>query len=133
MNNVSTRVFPAPMPNAETQAFWNAAKEGRFLIKHCSSCDRTHWYPRAICPFCHSDRTFWKEASGKGTVYTYSVMRRAQVPFATAYVTLEEGPTLLTNLVECDFDHLAIGMPVEVCFAPTQDDAFVMPVFRPAA
>jgi len=131
MNIAGKREFPAPIPNVETQAFWDAARGGRFLYRHCSHCERAHWYPRAICPFCHAEDTLWKQASGRGTIYTYSVMRRAPVPFATAYVTLEEGPTLLTNIVDCDLDGLYIGMPVEVCFAPTQSPDLFVPVFRP--
>lgn len=131
MSLVSTREFPAPVPNIETQPFWDAAKEGRLLIKHCADCGKVHWYPRAICPFCHSPKTLWKQASGKGTIYTYSVMRRAAAPFAAAYVTLEEGPAMLTNIVDCDLDALAIGMPVEVRFARTQSEDLLVPVFRP--
>lgn len=131
MTTVSTREFPAPIPNVETQPFWDAARDGRLLIRYCSACDKAHWYPREICPFCHAGPTLWKQASGKGTLYTYSVMRRAAVPFATAYVTLEEGPTMLTNLVECDLDSLFIGMPVEVTFARTQSEQLFVPVFRP--
>ena len=67
-----------------------------------------HHYPRAICPFCFSDKTEWSEASGKGTIYTYSVMRRAPVPYAIAYVTLDEGPTMMTNIVDCDLDKLEV-------------------------
>lgn len=133
MDHAAQREYPAPMPNTETQGFWDAVKEGRFLLRYCSDCERGHWYPRAICPFCHSKKTLWKEASGKGTIYTYSVMRRAKVPFATAYVTLDEGPTLLTNLVDCDLDGLSIGMRVEITFVPSQDETLSVPVFRPLA
>lgn len=131
MKAVSARIFPAPIPNIETQPFWDAAKNGRLLIKHCAGCGKAHWYPREICPFCHSKNTLWKQATGKGVIYTYSVMRRAAEPFATAYVTLDEGPTMLTNIVECDLNALAIGMPVEVCFAPTQLESLFVPVFKP--
>jgi uncharacterized OB-fold protein len=125
------RKIPAPVPNPETQEFWDAAQEGRFLIRHCSACGRAHWYPRAICPFCFSNRTEWREASGRGTVYSFTVMRRAPEPYAIAYVTLEEGPAMMTNIVECDFARLAIGQPVQVSFRPTEGGPPV-PVFRPA-
>ena len=132
MSSISIRELPAPVPNVETQPFWDAAKEGRLLIKHCTRCEKAHWYPREICPFCHRKKTLWKQASGRGAIYTYSVMRRAAEPFAAAYVTLEEGPAMLTNIVECDLDTLFIGMPVEVCFAPTRPAGLFVPVFRPA-
>ena len=83
------------------------------MIKQCAACGKAHHYPRSICPFCFSDRTEWTEASGKGTIYSYSVMRRAPVPYAIAYVTLPEGPTMLTNIVDCDFDKLKIGQAVK--------------------
>jgi len=125
------RELVAPEPNPETQAFWDAAKEGKLLIKHCRACGELHYYPRAICPFCFSDQTEWRESKGRGTIYSYSVMRRAPVPYAIAYVTLEEGPTMMTNLVDCDFDRLHIGQSVKLVFKPTQGGPPV-PMFTPA-
>ncbi len=88
------RKISAPAVNLETQHFWDAAADGKLLIKKCTACGEPHFYPRTHCPFCFSDKTEWVEASGKGTVYTYSVMRRAPIPYAIAYVTLAEGPTM---------------------------------------
>jgi len=70
------------------------------------------------------------DASGKGVIYSYSVMRRGATPYAIAYVTLDEGVTMMTNIVDCDFDSLAIGQAVEVTFRATEGDQ-VLPVFRP--
>ena len=126
------RAIPAPMTNPETEPFWAAAREGKFLVRRCTACGRTHWYPRAVCPFCFSDRTEWREGSGRGTIYSFSVMKRAPEPYAVAYVTLEEGPTMMTNIVDCDFDRLAIGQAVRVTFRPTQGDGPPYPQFRPA-
>jgi uncharacterized OB-fold protein len=114
------------MSNAENQAFFDAAREGKLLLKRCTACKELHYYPRAICPFCASDRTEWVPAKGRGTIYSYSVMRRAEKPYAIAYVTLDEGVTMLTNLVDCDFERLAIGAAVRVVFK----DA--IPMFTPA-
>jgi uncharacterized protein len=114
------------MSNAENQPFFDAAREGRLMLKRCNACNQVHYYPRAICPFCASSRTEWVQAKGTGTLYSYSVMRRVEKPFAIAYVTLDEGVTMLTNLVDCDFDRLAIGAPVRVVFK----DA--IPMFTPA-
>ena len=125
------RPIPAPLVNPETEPFWVAARDGRFLIKGCTACDRNHWYPRAICPHCFSDQTEWKQMSGKGKIYSYTVMRRAPVPYAIAYVTLDEGVTMLTNIVDCDLDALKIGQPVSVVFKPT-DGGPPMPMFKPA-
>ena len=74
------RKIPAPSPTPETEAFWSAAKEGKFMLRRCTACGKAHWYPRAICPFCMSDRAEWMEASGRGKIYTFSVMRRAPEP-----------------------------------------------------
>jgi len=125
-----SRIIPAPTPDAESAAFWAAASEGRFTLRRCRACDRAHWYPRAICPFCMSADTHWVAASGRGVIYSYSVMRRAPIPYAIAYVTLAEGPTMLTNLVDCDFDRLAIGQSVALVFVPS-DGGPPVPMFRP--
>ena len=124
------RKIPAPEPNAETKRFWDAAAEGRFVLPKCAACGRTHWYPRALCPFCFSDRIEWQAASGKGTIYSYSVMRRAPVPYAIAYVTLAEGTTMMTNIVDCDFDALKVGQAVNLVFNPS-DGGPPVPMFTP--
>jgi uncharacterized OB-fold protein len=129
---VKQRRIPAPQPNPETQAFWDAAAVGKFLIRTCRACGKAHWYPRAICPFCDSGETEWAEASGRATIHSYSVMRRVPEPYAVAYVTLAEGPTMLTNLVDCDFDKLKIGQPVRIAFTPTENGPPV-PTFTPVS
>jgi hypothetical protein len=126
-----TRRIAPPVVNAESQAFWNAAREGRFMIPICAACGKAHWYPRAICPFCASDQMQWREASGQGTIYTFSVMRRVKEPYVIAHVTLAEGPTMLTNIVDCDFDKVRIGQPVAVVFKETEGGPPV-PMFKPA-
>jgi uncharacterized OB-fold protein len=125
------RKIPAPQPNPETQGFWDAAAQGKFVIRRCRSCGKAHWYPRAICPFCASAETEWVEASGRAKIYSYSVMRRVPEPYAVAYVTLAEGPTMITNLVGCDFDRLSIGQDVRIAFTPT-DNGPPVPTFTPA-
>jgi uncharacterized protein len=126
------RKIPAPEPSPETQAFWDGAAQGKLLIKKCRGCGEVHYYPRALCPFCGSDATEWQAAAGTGTLYSYSVMRRAEVPYAIAYVTLDEGVTMMTNLVDCDFDRLKIGQRMKVVFTPTDGGAPV-PTFTPAS
>ena len=124
------RKIPAPIVTSETETFWNAAREGRFVVPTCGACGKAHWYPRAICPFCGSDKVQWRAASGRGTIYTFSVMRRAKEPYAIAYVTLAEGPTLMTNIVDCDLDNLSIGQAVSLVFKDT-DNGPPVPMFRP--
>lgn len=125
------RAIPAPTPSPETKPFWDAASHGKFVLPRCSVCGKTHWYPRAICPHCFGDCNEWVEASGTGTIYSYSVMRRAPEPYAIAYVTLAEGPTMLTNLVGCDLDALRIGQAVRLQWVPTEGGPPV-PCFTPA-
>ena len=124
------RKIAAPQPNLETQKFWDAAAAGKLLYKKCAACGEPHFYPRALCPFCFSDRTEWQEASGRGTIYTYSVMRRTPVPYAIAYVTLAEGPTMMTNIVDCDLDGIRIGQTVRLVFKPSEGGPPV-PMFTP--
>ena len=125
------RKLAAPLVEPGTEAFWRAAAEGKLLIKGCRDCGQVHWYPRALCPHCLSDRTEWREATGRGTIYSYSVTRRAgPAPYAIAYVTLDEGVTLLTNIVDCDLDAIRVGDRVAVAFKATENGGAV-PMFTP--
>src|SRR5690349_15937115 len=91
------RALAAPQVDPATEYFWARAKEGQLVTRKCTACGQMHWYPRALCPFCMGD-TEWALVSGQGTVYSVSVTRKAgPVPYALAYVTLDEGVTLLTN------------------------------------
>ena len=128
---MAERKLEAPDQSPETKPYWAAAAKGRLLIKKCNACGEPHFYPRSICPFCFSDDTTWIEASGKGTIYSYSVMRRAPVPYVVAYVTLAEGPTMITNIVDCDPNAVKIGQAVRVTFKPS-DGGPPLPMFTPA-
>lgn len=122
------RIIASPQANVETVRFWEAANEGVLLIKICKDCGESHYYPRAFCPFCFSERTEWRPASGRGTIYSYSVARRAAVPYALSYVSLEEGPTIMTNIVDADFDAVRIGQRVRLVFK-TSENAQQIPMF----
>jgi uncharacterized OB-fold protein len=124
------RKIPAPEANPETRPFWEAAAAGRLLIGKCPACGKPHYYPRAICPFCGSAPTEWVAAAGRGIVYSYSVMRRLPVPYALAYVTLAEGVTMMTNIVDCDLDAIRIGQRVRLVFKPSEGGPPV-PMFTP--
>jgi uncharacterized OB-fold protein len=125
------RKIAAPAINPETQAFWDATPQGKLLYKKCTACGEPHFYPRTYCPFCFSDKTEWQEASGSGTIYTYSVMRRAPVPYAIAYVELAEGPRIMTNIVDCDLNAIKIGQAVKLVFKSSEGGPAV-PMFAPA-
>jgi len=126
-DDTGIKLLEDPAMNPGDEAYFAAAKEGRLLLKHCEACGKTHHYPRAICPFCWSDKVQWKEASGLATVYTYSVTRRGS-PYCIAYVTLEEGPTMMSNIVDCDLDKIRIGDRVRVTFKPTEG-GWAIPMF----
>jgi uncharacterized protein len=125
------RKLTAPIPNPENQPFFDAASAGKLLVKRCRACGEAHHYPRALCPFCFSDDTEWRESTGRGTIYTFSVSRKVgPTPFAIAYVTLEEGVSMMTNIVDCDLDAIRIGQAVRVVFKPT-DGGPPVPMFTP--
>jgi len=116
----------------ESLPFWLAAERGEFLGKRCMDCAKFHWYPRCLCPFCGSGRTEWTPLSGKGRLYAFSTLRRAQPPYTVAYVELAEGPRMLTRMVDVDPALLRIAMPVQAAFERTGDGRKI-PVFRVAA
>jgi uncharacterized protein len=127
---------PAPLVNVETQTYWDATTEGKLLLAHCNTCDTLIWYPRLFCPLCNSFDVGWVQASGKGKIYSYTVNRRGQgdyrdLVFVLAYVELDEGPRMLTNIVDCDFEKLAVGQAVQVVFHDTGKGS-ALPRFRPA-
>jgi uncharacterized OB-fold protein len=115
--------------NPETKAFWEAAAQGKFMLRRCKACGEAHYYPRTICPLCHSDNTVLEQSSGEGEIYTYSVMRKSPTgPYGIGYVTMKEGPSVLTNFVDCDLNKLKIGAKVKVVFQKT-DGPYPMPLF----
>ena len=127
---------PAPVVNPETEAFWDATARGELLLPRCRACGYTIWYPRALCPSCGSTDVEWLPASGRGRVYSFTVIRRGEgayreaAPYVLAYVELEEGPRMLTNLVEVEA--VRVGLPVEVVFHDT-GAGNALPRFRPSA
>ncbi len=129
---------PAPVVNPETREFWAATAEGGLLLKRCLDCGGVIWYPRAICPECYSLHTEWFEASGRGRVYSYTVNYRPEGAYqdcasiVLAYVELDEGPRIMTNIVAADGADLVVGLPVEVEFHDTGEGS-ALPRFRPAA
>jgi uncharacterized protein len=124
------RVFPTPPITPDSEPFYTAAREGRFLIRRCMACGKAHWYPRPLCPFCFGG-TAWEPASGRGAIYSFSTLIRASPSYTIAYVRLDEGPTMLTNIVECDPAAIRIGQLVELVFKRSEGDVAI-PCFRPA-
>ena len=120
---------PAPLPDADSADYWKALHEGRLLVQQCQDCNEFQLYPRDRCLACRGPVAF-VEASGRGTVYSFTVIRqnyarpfRDWIPYVVALVELEEGPRLMTNLVDCDPDAVQVGMPVRATFEAVSDDA----------
>ena len=129
----STRNARSPLPSRPPAR--RPIGKARATASCCSSTARraieVHHYPRGLCPHCFCDKLDWKQASGNGKIYTYSVMRRAPEPYVIAYVTLDEGVSMMTNIVDCDFDKVRIDQPVKVVFKASENGQPV-PVFSPA-
>ena len=128
---------PVPIVNPWTKPFWDAAREEKLIVQRCQDCDMHIFYPRIACPHCFSDKVEWVQASGKGTVYSYTVVTNnapsafiQDMPFVIAIVKLEEGVQMLSNIVECDPEDVSCYMPVEVIFEKLNQD-FTLPKFRP--
>lgn len=129
---------PLPPVNPETATFWQACNEGRLLVQRCTSCGYHQFYPRLVCTHCSSEALEWVEASGRGTVETFTVIRRAvsaefegDVPYVVALIKLEEGVRLMSNLVNCEPDAARIGLTVMVTFEQRSTE-IAIPQFQPA-
>lgn len=122
----------APTVNADSKPYWDAAREGRLVLPHCRTCGHTFFMPRHQCPACWSDDLEWRQASGRGTVHSYSVVRRASLaafaertPYVLALIDLEEGPRMMSNILGADALETRIGDAVAVCFEACADGAML--------
>ncbi len=130
-------VKPLPRPTPDSAPFWEGCRRHELLIQHCNKCDRFWFPPGNRCAHCWSDSWEWKPVSGRGHVYTFTVIHRAyhagfmeDLPYNVAVVELAEGPRLISNVVDCDSGSLRVGMPVEVVFEDVTPEA-TLPKFRP--
>ncbi|MGW6011329.1 Zn-ribbon domain-containing OB-fold protein [Streptomyces sp. NPDC055210] len=142
--------FDLPEIDAFTRPYWDAAADGRLLLRRCGACGRAHHYPREFCPHCWSEAVTWERATGRATLYTWSVVHRndlppfgSRTPYVAAVVDLEEGPRMMTEVVECAEGDLRVGMALEVAFRVEGDgesagegsggvqEGVAVPVFRP--
>ncbi len=129
---------PLPVVSGETEPFWNACREGTFLIQQCEDCEKFQYHYRGFCCHCWSDRVRDHAIDGTGTVWTYTVVERnrmegfsERVPYVVALIEVPEGIKILSNVVNCDVDSVAIGMPVRLTFADATDGLRI-PMFEPA-
>jgi uncharacterized protein len=136
IETADTWVGRLPSRSPETEPFWDACNRNVFLVQRCRSCEKTQYHYRAICAHCWSSDLEDLEASGRGTVWTYSVVRRnrspvfaEKVPYVVALIELEEGVSVFGNIVECDPDDVTIGLDVSLAFTVAEDGQHI-PVFR---
>jgi uncharacterized protein len=132
---------PIPQPiTPESKPYWDGMKEGKLMLPNCQDCGKAHFYPRVFCPHCHSNNLTWVQGSGKGKLYSFEILYRpfnravkVPPPYVLAMVELEEGPRMLSNLVNVEPDPKVIkcDMPVEIVFSKLTDD-MTIPLFQPA-
>jgi len=137
MSTMATSIaLPQPEPNADSRAYWNAAREGRLTVRRCQACGQRHFMPRGQCPVCWSDELEWVDCTGFGTVYSMSIVHRAPTPdfaaiapYVTALIDLEEGPRMFANVVGAGALESAIGDRVRVVFENRGDNGMRIPQF----
>ena len=128
---------PMPRINTLNAPYWQAAKRHELHIQRCTECGHRWFPPASRCPHCLSTAYEWAPASGRGKVWSWIVMWQryfpafeGRIPYNVAYVELDEGPRLMTNIVDCDASDLHCDLPVEVTFEDVTDE-ITLPVFRP--
>jgi uncharacterized OB-fold protein len=127
---------PLPVIDHDSAPYWEAARQGRLDIPLCGDCGKHHFYPRSICPYCHSDKLRFDTVSGRGEVHTFTIARRPagpafadDVPYVVALIDLEEGPRMMSRIQTDDPEKVRIGAKVEVTFVKATDEV-TFPYFR---
>jgi uncharacterized OB-fold protein len=133
------RPLPSPI-TPEAQPYWDGLKENKLMLPKCDDCGKPFFYPRVLCPNCHSRNISWMQASGRGKLYSFQIAHRSlnrafkvELPCVMAMIELEEGPRVLSNLINIEPDPNVVkcDMPVEVVFE-TQNDDITLALFQPA-
>ena len=129
---------PLPTPTPITEEFWKAAKRHELFIQRCKNCSEYIFPPREICPHCMSLNLGWIKASGKGKVFSHTVVRvsphpgfNAEIPYILAIIELDEGPHLMSNLIDCKIEDVKVNMPVTAVFDDVTPEVSLVK-FRPA-
>jgi uncharacterized protein len=132
---------PLPQPiTPEARPYWDGLKQEKLMLPKCGDCGHVFWYPRVLCPRCHSRRITWTQSGGKGKLYAFEIAHQSfnkamkvRPPYILAMIELAEGPRLLSNLIgiEADPKVVKIDMPVEVVFSKLTDEVTI-PLFQPA-
>jgi uncharacterized OB-fold protein len=128
---------PLPNPTAETKPFWDYCKQHELRMQKCTQCGHIRSYGSGICPQCSSTDNEWVKFSGKGKVYSFSIVHYVynkafanDVPYAVASIELEHGVRMLSNIIGCKMEDITVDMPVEVVFEDITEE-YTLPKFRP--
>ena len=118
-----TKPLPRPLSPELTRPFWEAARRHELLMPRCTMCDYVFFYPRSECPRCLSANLEWVKVNGRGRLHSFTVVQqpanaafRDDVPYVYAVVQLDEGPRLVSNIVQCDIDALRVDTSLEAVF-----------------
>ena len=135
MVNHSQKNFP--VPTKETATYWDGCRNHKLLIQQCTKCGKYQFFPRIICTGCMSSQVEWVQSSGQGKVVSFTIMHRpiseayaAEAPYVIALIKLDEGPTMMSNIVQLDPNKVVVGMKVEVVFEDWSEEISI-PKFRP--
>ncbi len=127
---------PLPRPTIDSKPFWDGLKEHRMVLQTCADCGKVRHYPRPVCDACLSMAVDWTEASGRGTVYSWTETHhpfhagfRGEIPYILVTVDLDEGVRIQSQLIGASIDELRMGLPVEVCYVDATDEV-TLPLFR---
>ena len=133
---LTTYEGPLPKPDRDSQAYWEAARRHELVLQQCNDCEKFRFYPRVICPHCMSERFEWRQSSGHGVVYSFTVVHRPptpffrdKVPYVVALIDLQEGVRMMSNVVGCDPGDVKIGDHVEVIFEDINEE-ITLPKFK---
>jgi uncharacterized OB-fold protein len=132
---------PLPAITTEAKPFWDAAARQQLMLQRCKDCNSWVWTPRPSCNECGSEKVEWNQVSGRGEIYSFTVIRQVvgraaskafepDIPYVIAWVDLDEGPRLITNIVGCPVEDVKLGMKVTVQFEQASKDVW-LPKFRP--
>lgn len=127
--------FPAIQQDSDSQPYWEGLSQGELRIQRCDTCSRAIFYPRSLCPHCSSEKLSWIVATGRGTLYSYTVAHQAfgifaqEAPYVVALVELEEGVRMMSRIIDAPRERITIGKAVQVTFEKFGED-LTLPYFR---
>lgn len=129
---------PLPTVTLDSEEFWASTRDRAMKLQKCDRCGEFRYYPSPICHFCSSDAFTWTPVSGRGVIYSYSILERAKgnpfegdTPIAIVLVTLEEGPVMMSNLIGYEAEEIRIGLPVTLDYEDIEGSDITLPMFRP--